>query len=483
MCGIAGSFHPETDEEDPWVEGALDRIAHRGPDGRGVLTWTAATHGHVRLAIMDPLPRSGQPFIYGGVLLSYVGECWNYRELREWLENVEPGGGYTFQTDGDTEVVAALLNHFIARGQIGRAVTLMDGQFALAVTESVSGRTWLARDRLGEVPLYVLETEAASLFDESTGILWASERKAFDPERAASARPVPAGSVWQLGGGIPEVYYDLPSRVVDERVTAEECLALVRTAVRRRLMADVPVAFLASGGLDSSMILRLVQEEGVPVVAYVASLYGVESPDLLAAREVCAALGVELREVPVSVGAGDVRDAIRAIETPMKAQVEIATLCLPLAERIYADGFRVLLSGEGADELFGGYGNLMRKATGDLEWHRARRASVEKMARGNCVRTNKSFMAFGVEARLPFLDRDLVDAVLPLGLRGCPPGKGLLKAAGYALGLPAWVIEQKKRTFQGAAGVVDVADGLFGGAQIVGYNSIARELFGGLPRG
>jgi asparagine synthase (glutamine-hydrolysing) len=440
MCGIAGSWSPDADAEDPWVADALDRIAHRGPD----------------------------------VLLSYVGELWNYRELRAGLEKI----GHEFETEGDTEVLAAYLDAALGHGaSLTEAVRSLDGQFAFAVTESLSGRTWLARDRLGEVPLYVMEQEAASLFDPS-GIRWSSERRVFGSQ-AADAVPVPAGTVWPLGG-VPEPFYALPARTENRAGDSEEVEELLRRAVKRRLQADVPIAFLASGGLDSSLILRLVQDEGVPVTAYTAIIPGIENPDLVAARRICADLGIELREVEAEY---DPVEAIRAIEIAMKAQVEIATLCLPLAERIYADGYRVVLSGEGADELFGGYGNLMRKATGDAEWHRARRASVEKMARGNCIRTNKSFFAHGVEARLPFLDRDLIDCVLPLGVKACPPGKGLLKRVGARVGLPDWLIEQKKRTFQGAAGTSDLAEQAFEENPIKVYNGIARELFGGLPRG
>lgn len=473
MCGIAGSFHPDSDEPDPIVDYMLDRIAHRGPDARGVVNWTAATHGHVRLSIMDPQPRSDQPFIYGGVLLSFNGEIWNYRELREQMESV----GARFETEGDTEVLAAWLNWALGSDMLEDAVSKLDGQFAFALTESVSGRTWLVRDRYGEVPLYVLEEEDSLL--SMGAVRWASERRAFD-RRGADAVPVPPGTIWRLGGPM-EGFYRLPA-MIGAPTGPSDVLGMLRDAVRRRLMADVPVAFLSSGGLDSSIILRLVQELGVEPVAFTSYLTG-DSADREAARRICSELEVPLVEVVPEIHGHMARHAVQVIEIPMKVQVEIAQLCLPLAEKISDYGFKVVLSGEGADELFGGYGNLARKATDDSSWMHARRAAVEKMARGNCVRTNKVFMAAGVEARLPFLDRDLIDVVLPLSLRDCPPGKELLKEAGRRLGLPEWCVSQEKRTFQGAGGTAALMDSRYEGSAVKEYNALARELFGGLPRG
>lgn len=480
MCGIAGTWRPNAAvSRDPWVEEALDRIAHRGPDARGEHTWGPASHGHVRLSVLDLNERSNQPFQYGVTLLSYVGELWNYVELRDWLENTH---GMSFSTTGDTEVVAALVDHALASGLgPGAAVRMMDGQFAFAVTQCTDGRTWLVRDRLGEVPLYVQEQDG-NLFD-ATQIRWASERRCFAGD-AADVRPVPAGCVWELGS-VPDYYYDLRLVAGKRGVVRDVELvrSLVQDAVAKRLVADVPVAFLCSGGLDSSMILDYVARVTPDVTAYIAAMPGYPSADLKAARRVCGGYGVTLVEVPVAPpDLLSVRRAIDAIEIPMKAQVEIAWPCLHLAERIREDGFKVVLSGEGADELFGGYGNQAIQGTDDRKWRDARRDSVEKMSRGNCVRTNKVFMRYGVEPRLPFMDVELVEAVLPLGLRGCPPHKGLLKDA--ARGLVAdWVIDRPKLTFQGGAGVSEHLERVLGGKQVKTYNAIAKELFGGITRG
>ncbi|HEX7088694.1 MAG TPA: asparagine synthase-related protein [Longimicrobiales bacterium] len=470
MCGIAGCWQSDWD-----VDAALDLIAHRGPDGRGIVRAAGgAVHGHVRLSILDPLPRSDQPFVRGHITLSYVGECWNYRELREELA----GLGYHFETEGDTEVVAVALTEWGAD-----ALKRLEGQFAFAWTHEGLGETWLARDRFGEVPLYVLRTHG-DLFNPG-GFMWASERKAFGEDFAAEADPVPAGAVWRLDEPQPRFYYESSWALQGPgEPDPAGVLAILERSVDRRLQADVPVCCLISGGIDSSLILSLVKQRKPDVVAYTI-VFDEDSPDLAEARYVAGELDVELREVPVPrPDEAAWREAIRAIEITMKAQIEIAAHCLPLAERIYADGFRVVLSGEGADELFGGYGMLARQMgrTPKSEWGRVRLEGVEKMARGNFVRINKAFMAHGVEARTPYMDREMVEAVIPLSWTECPTQKLLLREAATGL-IPERIRTRKKLSFQSGSGMRDYAEVALNGQQQLRYNQIAREVFGGLPRG
>jgi asparagine synthase (glutamine-hydrolysing) len=193
---------------------------------------------------------------------------------------------------------------------------------------------------------------------------------------------------------------------------------------------------------------------------------------------------VPLVEVPVPEPTPALAaEAVHVIETPMKAQVEITLANLPLARAIASDGYRVVLSGEAADELFGGYGNLIIAASkaDDEGWRQLRRDQVTKMSRGNFLRVNKVFMAAGVEARLPYMHRPLVEAVLASGKRDCPPGKGLLKQAARGL-LPEWVIKRPKDTFQGGTGVSAAAARVIA-APTRFYNAEARRIFGYLPRG
>ena len=475
MCGIAGSWRAES-----WnVKDALDVIDHRGPDGKAVAFVGDAIHGHVRLAIMDPTPRSDQPFEYEGLTLSYVGECWNYLELREYLETA----GYRFRTTGDTEVVAAALHLW---GEA--ALSKLEGQYAFAWTDQ-HGITRLARDRFGEVPLYVLHAPDADLFSQGTGVMWSSERKAFG-ERGAEAEPVPAGGCVELREGGPRgyAYYEQRWATVRSKGCADPkgVLRILERAIERRLQSDVPVCCLISGGIDSSLILRLVKDRKPDVVAYTI-VFDEDSEDLREARFIADHLGVELREVPVPLRGEEeeaTAAAIGTIEITMKAQIEIAIHCLPLAHRIYKDGFRVVLSGEGADELFGGYGMLARhsKKNGGRDWPFTRLTGIEKMARGNFVRINKAFMAHGVEARTPYMDRDLIEAVLPLYRDECPEQKLLLRGAAEGL-LPDRTRLRRKVSFQSGSGMRSYMEEHLDGQQQIRYNQIARELFGGIPRG
>ena len=423
MCGIAGSYRLSVD-----VDAALDRIAHRGPDGRGLLEHGDAVHGHVRLALLDLSDASAQPFVYRGSTLSYNGELWNHRELRGELEDL----GHRFETTGDTEVVAAALEEWREE-----ALDRLDGMFAVAWSGSC-GEHMLARDRWGKIPLYVRR--------HGDGFAWASERKGLD----GPGLRLPPATTLDLRSGRTHRWWSpghaFSTSDEEPKGEASEILELLRRGVRRRLVADAPVCCLVSGGLDSSLVLALAAEVVQPI-AYTA-VWDPESPDLEAARRVCEDLDVELREIRISEPtAEDAAAAVRAIEIPSK-------LCIPLARRIAADGFKACLSGEAADEIFGGYGNMAIRASraDDRGWREIRLAQIDKMARGNFLRCNKAFMAAGVECRLPFMERPLVEAALALGKRDCPPGKGLLKAAGELV-LPRNVVRRQKETFQGASGV------------------------------
>jgi asparagine synthase (glutamine-hydrolysing) len=453
VCGIVGKFgFPDFDVAD-----GLRRIIHRGPDGHAVEEHDGMTHGHCRLSLLDLSTASAQPFHYRGGVLSFNGEVWNFRELRAELA----GLGHAFTTTGDTEVLAAALDEWGTD-----ALQRLDGMFAFAWSR---GQTRiLVRDRYGKTPLYALR--------RGRGFAWASERKAFGA-RSGAAAPVPPGSLIDLDAGTVRRWYAVPDRADHG---PGDLLGLLDGGVRRRLVADAPLCVLVSGGLDSAAILTLAKRHKPDVVGYTAAL-DLASPDLLAARRLCAELGVELREVRVDApDHAAIRAAVSAIEIPSKAQIEIALLCLPLARRIAADGFKACLSGEAADELFGGYGNMMIQGSScdDAGWRQLRLDQLAKMARGNFVRCNKAFLSAGVECRLPFMNRSLVECVLSLSKRDCPPGKGLLKRA-LAGVVPPWVVARQKQTFQGASGMANAC------ARIVAepvrfYNAETRSLFGAL---
>lgn len=430
MCGVFGT---KGLKDDGRVERGLELLSHRGPDGRGIEAFGDSVHGHVRLSLVDPSPASSQPFRTRGGLLSFVGEVWNHRELRAGME----AEGERFSTSGDAEVLARML----ARLGTG-ALERLDGMFAFAW--SSASADVLARDRWGKVPLYVLRK--GSTWE------WASERKAWG-RRGGQAVPLPPGTWLDLRTGKVVRWASFP----DEPPEAD-VLGSLRKGVAKRLEADAPVCVLASGGLDSSLILALAVEHRPDVEAYVAWL-DPRSRDLDNARRLCGELGVRLNEVRLPEPTPEaMAEAVGCVEVASKAQSEIAFACLPLAERIAADGFKACLSGEAADELFGGYGNSCIRAASldDAGWVEHRRFLVSKMARGNFVRCNKAFMAHGVECRLPFMERELVEHVASLGKAECPPGKGLLKEAARGL-LPGRIVDREKETFQGGSGVAEAA--------------------------
>lgn len=430
MCGLVGAFNlPAFD-----VGAGIDRLRHRGPDGSGVIDHGPARHGHVRLSLVDLSAASDQPFRYGDAVLTFNGEIWNFREVRAELEAL----GRTFRTTGDTEVLAAALDHW----GIDDALPRLEGMFCFVWSKG--DQHVIARDRFGEIPLYIAR--------QVDGYAWASERKGLG--RDFPAAPMPPGAILDLTTGRLRTWYALPDRITDNRPLD----LMLRDGVSSRLAADAPLCVLISGGLDSSLVLSMAKDLKPDVVAYTAVLDGA-SPDLRAARRLCAELDVRLIEVPVSRPTPQALEAAaRAIEIPSKAQVEIAALCIPLAQAIGSDGFKACLSGEAADELFGGYGNMCIKGSraDDAAWREIRLAAVRKMARGNFVRCNKAFMAAGVECRLPFIETALVETALAMSKADCPPGKKALKAVSRGI-VPDWIVNRQKETFQGGAGMDDAA--------------------------
>jgi asparagine synthase (glutamine-hydrolysing) len=426
MCGLAGNIGGTVDA----VGGMLDRIRHRGPDGDGIVTTDGCIHGHVRLSLVDLSSAAAQPFSRGGSVLSFNGEIWNWRELRA---EIEADGGH-FVAQSDTEVLAAVLERDGLDG-LGR----LDGMFAFAWS-SAGGEHWLVRDSFGKVPLYVAKT--------TTGFVWASERKAF---RGGSVPlSLAPGSAFNLRTGVTVKWYKLPPAWPTD---AQGILTTLRAGVDKRLEADAPVCCLISGGLDSGLVLALARDRTKDVQAYTA-VYDNQSPDLIAARRLCDEFGVPLTEVVIELTDESISNAVQSIEIASKAQIEIAILCLPLAKKIRSDGFKACLSGEAADELFGGYGNFCIQASSatDAGVIELRKQQLAKMSRGNFVRCNKAFMAGGVECRLPFMEQALVESTVQMGKQSSPLGKKLLKSAAAGV-VPSWVVKRAKDTFQGGSGI------------------------------
>lgn len=451
MCGIAGVYKGKKDD----VAVMLDRIQHRGPDGMGIHENGDAIHGHVRLSLIDLSSASDQPFVVSNTTLTFNGEIWNYRELKAGISD-------QFISTGDTEVLARLL----MRDGL-QCLNQLDGMFAFAFSDGQGGH-YLVRDMFGKVPLYISKTK--------TGYVWASERKAFP--KGHTPISVPAGHAFNLVTGEWIKWYELPDT---GDLSESELYAKLNDGVAKRLHADADVCCLISGGLDSSIILALAQQHSKSVTAFTARR-DPRSEDLLSARRLCSDLDINLIEVNVDVSKDEMTKAMQAIEIASKAQIEIAVLCLPLAERIKAEGFKACLSGEAADELFGGYGNFCIQASkvDDQGVKELRRQQLTKMSRGNFIRCNKAFMAKGVECRLPFMEQSLVENAINLGKTQSPTGKKLLKDA-FKDTVPSWVIKRTKDTFQGGSGVsTEVAS--FISSPIKYYNAELKKQFGYLPK-
>ena len=450
MCGLAGTYKSSVD-----VESMLLKIIHRGRDDQGIRKHGDTVHGHVRLSLLDLSSASKQPFLLNNSTLSFNGEIWNYRDIKKKLQD----DGYRFNTTGDTEVLSQFLDIY-GVSQLNQ----LEGMFAFAWSKEQEH--WLVRDRFGEIPLYLAKT--------NKGYIWASERKAF-PSGVIPVS-IPPGYAFNLVKGEWFQWYKLPGTTPQQNIL--DCL---NRGVEQRLNADAPVCCLISGGLDSVLVLQIAKSINKNIVAFTAKMRN-DSNDLLAARRVCSEYEIQLIEVPVSIDLDSLTNAAKVIEINSKAQIEIASLCLPLAQRIRAEGFKSCLSGEAADELFGGYGNFCIQASKstNTEVISLRKSQLAKMSRGNFVRCNKAFMYGGVECRLPFMDVNLVEYAINLNLLQSPANKKLLKSAAAKL-LPKWVISRVKDTFQGGSGVSTWTEENIA-SPIKFYNNELKKTFGYLPK-
>ena len=458
MCGIFAFLDIETDPRGK-RETALRQarcLRHRGPDWSGVWADERAVLAHERLAIVDVL-HGAQPLAdgHGDLLLAVNGEIYNHLDLRGSL--AEP---YAFTTDSDCEVILPLYRAH-GPGFLDR----LRGMFAFVLYDRSTGRWLIARDHVGIIPLYVGRTSDGTL-------AVASEMKAL-VECCTTIREFPPGCYQTSEDPVPvrwwrRDWFDYDA-VEDAPADPDGLREALAEAVRCHLMSDVPYGVLLSGGLDSSVISALAAsmaetrvETGGHERAWWPRLHsfsiGLEgSPDLAAAQQVAEAIGTAHHGFTFTLqeGLDALRDVVWHTETFDVTTIRASTPMYLMARRIKAMGVKMVLSGEGSDEIFGGY-LYFHKAPNPRAFHEETVRKLFDLHRFDCLRANKSMAAFGVEARVPFLDKQFLDVAMRLHPKHkmCGGGrieKHLLRQA-FEGWLPESVLWRQKEQFSDGVG-------------------------------
>lgn len=458
MCGIAAIFNIKCQSPE-WRKKALamaKKIRHRGPDWSGIYCGSSAILAHERLSIVDP-QSGGQPLYSPDrkQVLAVNGEIYNHREIRQRY-----AGQYEFQTGSDCEVILALY-----RDKGIDFLEELNGIFAFALYDEECDEFLIARDPIGVIPLYIG-------YDSDGTLYCASELKALEGfcERYESFLP---GHYYSSREGKMVRWYkrewtrydavkDNPASIFELREALEE-------AVRRQLMSDVPYGVLLSGGLDSSVIsaiakrfaARRVETDGQKEAwwpqlhSFAIGLRG--APDLAKAREVADYIGTVHHEINYTIqeGLDAMRDVIYYIETYDVTTVRASTPMYLLARVIKSMGIKMVLSGEGADEVFGGY-LYFHKAPDARAFHEETVRKLSKLYLYDCLRANKALSAWGVEGRVPFLDKEFLDVAMRLNPQAkmCP-GKTIEKRIvreAFADMLPDTVAWRQKEQFSDGVG-------------------------------
>lgn len=459
MCGIVGVFNIPESQLATVREQVLvmsKRIRHRGPDWSGIYTGKRAVMAHERLAIVDP-ESGGQPLYStdGTVVLTVNGEIYNHRELRQKL-----AGKYQFATGSDCEVILALYQE---KGM--KFLEDLNGIFAFALYDSKSDRFLIARDPIGVIPLYIG-------YGDEGQVYVASELKALEGY-CPRYEPFLPGYYYDSAEGEMRRWYTrswMDYAAVSQSTEPESALKpALCEAVERQLMSDVPYGVLLSGGLDSSIISAIAAryadrriESGGSQRAWWPRLHsfavGLEgAPDLAKAREVAEHIGTVHHEIHYTLqeGLDALRDVIYFIETYDVTTVRASVPMYLLARVIKSMGIKMVLSGEGADEIFGGY-LYFHKAPTAQAFHEETVRKISKLYLYDCLRANKSLAAWGVEGRVPFLDKEFLDVAMNLrpDLKMCP-GKKLEKQVlrqAFSDYLPEDIVWRQKEQFSDGVG-------------------------------
>ena len=458
MCSIFGVFDIKTDAVELRKKALeLSRLMrHRGPDWSGIYASDNAILAHERLSIVD-VNAGAQPLynVKKTHILAVNGEIYNHQALR-----AEYGDRYQFQTGSDCEVILALYQE---KGP--EFLDDLQGMFAFALYDSEQDAYLIGRDHIGIIPLYMG-------YDEHGNFYVASEMKALVPV-CRTIKEFPAGSyLWSKDGEIRQYYqrdwfeYDT---VKNNNAYSQDIHDGLEEAVKRQLMSDVPYGVLLSGGLDSSVISAIAKKYAGKRVetdnkkdAWWPQLHsfaiGLEgAPDLIKAREVARFIGTVHHEIHYTIqeGLDAIRDVIYYIETYDVTTVRASTPMYLLARVIKSMGIKMVLSGEGADEVFGGY-LYFHKAPTAQAFHEETVRKLGKLHLYDCLRANKSLAAWGVEGRVPFLDKDFLDIAMRLNpeAKMCPGStieKKIVRKA-FADMLPDSVAWRQKEQFSDGVG-------------------------------
>lgn len=414
MCGITCAFDLKESSEKlrPQLLEMSKKIRHRGPDWSGIYSDENAILAHERLAIVDPA--SGKQPLFspdGKLVLAANGEIYNHLDLRKEFE-----GSYEFKTQSDCEVILALYqkygNNFIDK---------MNGIFGFAIFDSEKDEYFIARDHMGIIPLYMG-------WDVNGTFYVSSELKALEGY-CTKIELFPPGHYLHSSTGELVRWYERDwmdfEAVKENQTSIEEVGKALEDAVHRQLMSDVPYGVLLSGGLDSSVTSAIAKkyalkrvESGGTSDAWWPQLHsfsvGLEgSPDLAAARKVADHIGTVHHEIVFTIqeGLDAIKDVIYNLETYDITTVRASTPMYLMARVIKSMGIKMVLSGEGADELFGGY-LYFHKAPSAKDFHEETVRKLDKLHMYDCLRANKSLAAWGIEGRVPFLDKEFMDVAM-----------------------------------------------------------------------
>ena len=458
MCGIVAILQVKAQTK-ALREKALrmsQKIRHRGPDWSGIYCGGSAILAHERLSIVDP-ESGGQPLFSPDrkQILAVNGEIYNHHDIRRRF-----AGQYEFQTGSDCEVILALYRE--------KGIDFLEdlsGIFAFVLYDEERDEFLIARDPIGVIPLYIG-------YDDNGMVYVASELKALEGQCERYEPFLPGHYYWSKQPGMQRYYrrdwmqYDA---VKDNDASVEAIRDALESAVKRQLMSDVPYGVLLSGGLDSSVISAIAEkysemriEDDSQTKAYWPRLHSFAvglkgAPDLAKARLVADHIGTVHHEINYTIqeGLDAIRDVIYYIETYDVTTVRASTPMYLLARVIKSMGIKMVLSGEGADEIFGGY-LYFHKAPTAKDFHEETVRKLSKLHLYDCLRANKSLSAWGVEGRVPFLDKEFLDVAMRTNpeAKMCPGQtieKKIVREA-FAELLPEEVAWRQKEQFSDGVG-------------------------------